>query len=112
MSGPRVYSRVFTVILVIGAAAAIVSCDDGTDQSEVPAASAIRTDPQLPMPAGFIVGYVRDVNGWAVPGARVRLTGGGRSVRASRSGRFKLPAGPGRHTLAAVHPSYTRQSVA
>lgn len=92
---------------------------DGTDPSPGPTESgAARTEPtltaepRLRLAQGHIVGLVRDGNGHPVPGATVRLADGGRSVRASRSGSFALPAGLGRRTVVAARTGYTRQSVA
>jgi hypothetical protein len=109
------------LLLVVLAAAAFSGClTGGDDQSEEPATgggrseepsvSAVAADPRLPAPPGHIVGYVRDVNGGPVAAARVRLPGR-RGVRANRSGRFELRVGPGRRTVVADHPAYTRQSV-
>jgi hypothetical protein len=84
----------------------------GAEPSRVPTDSAVRVDLPLPLRAGRIVGYVRDVNGRPVPGATVRLKAGRRRARANRSGRFVLRAGAGRRTVVAAHPAYTRQSVA
>jgi Carboxypeptidase regulatory-like domain/Bacterial Ig domain len=100
------------LLLVVLAAAAISGCLTGADdESEEPSVSAVTADPRLPAPPGHIVGYVRDVNGGPVADARVRLAGRRGGVRASRSGRFELRAGPGRRRVVADHPAYTRQSV-
>jgi carboxypeptidase family protein len=105
--------RVIAILLALAGAVAIVAWAGGrgAEQSEEPAGSGVRVDPRLPMPAGRIVGFVRDVNGTPVPGARVRLMGSRGSVRTTRSGSFELPAQPGRRTVVADHPAYTRQSV-
>jgi hypothetical protein len=100
------------LLLVVLAAATISGCLTGADdQSEEPSVSAVGADSRLPAPPGHIVGYVRDVNGGPVADARVRLAGRRGGVRASRSGRFELRVGPGRRTVVADHPAYTRQSV-
>jgi hypothetical protein len=85
---------------------------DGPQPSRVPMGAPGNVDPRLPLPAGRIVGYVRDVTGRPVPGATVRLSDNRRRARTSRAGRFELRARPGMRTVIAAHPSYTRQSVA
>jgi hypothetical protein len=116
-------SRSIVLGLVVAAVAAVAIAvrvgGDGaettpatTEPARPPTASTVTADPRLlPRPQGHIVGYVRDVDGRPVPGATVRLADGRRSARANRSGRFALPARPGRRTVVAVHPGYTRQSV-
>jgi hypothetical protein len=80
-------------------------------RAPVPSEREVTTGAVLATHPGRIVGYVRDVNGRPVPGARVRLGDRGATVRASRSGRYALPARPGRWTVIARHPAYTQQSV-
>jgi hypothetical protein len=110
VSRPRV---IIAILLAIGTAVAIASWggERGAGRLEEPTRSGARVDPRLPMLARRIVGYVRDVNGGPVPGARVRLVGGRSRVRAGGSGGFELPARPGRWTVVADHPGYTPQSV-
>jgi hypothetical protein len=105
---------VLGILLVVAAAAAVTMWGDGdeTRPSRVPSAPAVTSTPRLDMRPGRIVGLVRDENGRPVPGARVRLTGGRSTARASRAGRFVLRARPGRRTVVASRPGYTRQSVA
>jgi Carboxypeptidase regulatory-like domain len=105
-----------SVVAVIAASVAVAAiaiwvAGRGTVSSDQPKFSAIPGARGLPTPRGRIVGYVRDVNGRPVPGARVRLMGGRQSVRTSRSGVFDLRAQPGRHMVVADHPAYTRQSI-
>jgi Carboxypeptidase regulatory-like domain len=102
-------------VLVAGVAAGIFALqagDGGLDRVEKPGEAGLLGHQRVPMRAGYIVGYVRDVNGRPVPGARVRLSGARRSVRASRSGHFALRAPSGRRVVVAQHRHYTRQSVA
>jgi hypothetical protein len=63
-------------------------------------------------PAGHVAGYVRDVNGNPVPGARVRVAGTRRETTASSTGRYELPIPPGDRTLVAEHPAHAAQQVA
>jgi hypothetical protein len=106
------------VALIVAAAVGIaLSGSGGETQNPSPGGVATATGPPASfwsgrIPPGRIVGFVRDVNGRPVPGARVRLDGGRVSVRAGRSGRFTLPARPGRRTVVAGHRWYTRQAVA
>lgn len=104
----------FALLAAVAAAVVIAmqGADPGPDRIEKPADAGALGRQQLPMPAGRIVGYVRDVNGRPVAGARVRLSDSQRSVRASRSGSFELSARPGRQIVVAEHHAYTRQSVA
>jgi hypothetical protein len=106
--------------LVLAAAAAVgIAVWTGGDgdqptsrPSPVPSDREVTTGAALATHPGRIVGYVRDVNGRPVPGARVALSDGRAIVRAGPSGRYALRARPGRWTVIARHPSYTRQSVA
>jgi hypothetical protein len=114
---------VLGVALVLAAAVGAAISDGGGGGSNSPsgvskgAAAAVPAAPRLDFPnarlhPGRIVGFVRDVNGTPVAGARVRLSSGRASVRAGRSGRFTLRARPGRHTVVASHRWYTSQAVA
>jgi Carboxypeptidase regulatory-like domain len=60
---------------------------------------------------GRVVGYVRDVNGNPLPGARVRVAGTRRGTTASSRGRYELPIPSGRSTLVAEDPAHTAQYV-
>jgi hypothetical protein len=84
---------------------------DGAASAPPRTGSGVNAAPGLHLRPGRITGFVRDVNGRPVPGARVVLEDRRRSVSAKRSGRYAIRARPGRYTLTASRPGYTRQSV-
>jgi Carboxypeptidase regulatory-like domain len=122
---PRVSRKLLLGVVVVLAAAVVVALwaggagDGGDSSGQLPDESSLpptgsgrAAAPPVPMRARRISGYVRDQNGHPVPGATVRLEDGGRPARASRTGRFVLRAGPGRHMIVAAARGYARQSVA
>jgi hypothetical protein len=66
--------------------------------------------PVAPGP-GHVVGYVRDVNGNPVSGARVRVAGTRYGTPTNPRGRYNLRIPPGRRTLFAEHPAHAPQPV-
>jgi hypothetical protein len=88
--------------------AATSGCQD--EQSAAPAETGA-LGVALGVAPGRVRGFVRDVNGRPVPGARVRSAASRRSTRAGRSGRFELRLRPGRYTILARRRGYTPQSV-
>jgi hypothetical protein len=108
---PRLVVGISIGVAVAVAITALIAGDGEQPPPRGPADTTVTADPRLPLRDGFIVGYVRDVNGRPVARARVRLADGSSSTRASRSGRFELRAEPGPHTVLAARPAYTRQSV-
>jgi Carboxypeptidase regulatory-like domain len=71
-----------------------------------------RVDGPLPTPGrGRVVGYVRDVNGNPLSGARVRIGGMRRGTRTNASGRYALRLPRRARTLVADHPTHARQAV-
>jgi Carboxypeptidase regulatory-like domain len=102
------------VPLIGAVAVAIAIGADGGDVKSpaVPPGSGMATGaPLLSARPGVISGFVRDVNGMPVRGARVRAVGGRTRVHASRSGRYALHALAGRRTLVATAPGYSQQTV-
>jgi carboxypeptidase family protein len=73
--------------------------------------------PRAPKPLdtpgrGRVVGYVRDVNGNPVSGARVRVAGSRRRTTTKSTGFYKLRVPPGRRTLVTEHPAHATQQIA
>jgi Carboxypeptidase regulatory-like domain len=60
---------------------------------------------------GRITGYVRDVNGDPVAGARVRVGGTRQATRANSRGRYVLRVPRGARALVAEHSAYATQAV-
>jgi Carboxypeptidase regulatory-like domain len=111
------------LIAAIVAAILLVGCDSDDSQPEGEGARAPEPPQKggsgpasnakpLPNPGpGRIAGYVRDVNGNPVPGARVRVGGARRGTRANARGRYVLRVPRGARTLLAQHPAYATQPV-
>jgi hypothetical protein len=103
------------LVAVAAVAVAVVLAARGHDAERpdgaIEAPAALIDLRPLPTSPGRVVGYVRDVNGHAVPHARVRLATSHGEVRASGAGRFAVRAPSGRVTLIADRAGYTRQSV-
>jgi hypothetical protein len=85
--------------------------EDEATGNAPPSTSRAPPSPADPGP-GRIVGYVRDVNGNPVAGARVRVSGMGRTTRASTQGRYVLPVPRAARTLVAEHPAHVPETVA
>jgi hypothetical protein len=60
---------------------------------------------------GRITGYVRDVNGHPIAGARMRIGGTRRGTRANARGRYVLRVPRGARALLAKHSAYATQAV-
>jgi carboxypeptidase family protein len=102
-----VLSGVAAVAIAIGAGGG----EKGRPSSAAPAGTGVTTDLALPARRGRITGFVRDIHGGPVRGARVSIQGRRASTRTSGSGRYALRAPSGRSTIVATRPGYTAESV-
>jgi hypothetical protein len=86
--------------------------DVAAQQFEAPPSAPARVGRPLADPGpGRVVGYVRDVNGNPVSGARVRVGGTRHGTRANARGRYRLRLPQGARALFAERRGYATQAV-